>query len=55
MSEVRQTPVTAYLTVKGARDAIKLYKRAFGAAQPNGKTKMAKKRKPTKGKKGKRS
>jgi PhnB protein len=32
MADVAQSPVTAYLTVKGGRDAIALYERAFGAA-----------------------
>jgi PhnB protein len=31
MSEAVQSPVTAYLTVKGGLDAIALYERAFGA------------------------
>ena len=31
MSEPKQSAVTAYLTVKGALDAISLYQRAFGA------------------------
>jgi PhnB protein len=31
MSEPTQSPVTAYLTVKGGLDAIALYQRAFGA------------------------
>jgi PhnB protein len=31
MDEITQSPVTPYLTVKGGRDAIGLYERAFGA------------------------
>ena len=31
MAEVKQSPVTAYLTVKGGLKAIKFYRRAFGA------------------------
>jgi PhnB protein len=31
MTDVAQSPVTAYLTVKGGLDAIALYQRAFGA------------------------
>jgi PhnB protein len=32
MTDVAQSPVTAYLTVNGGLDAIALYQRAFGAA-----------------------
>jgi PhnB protein len=31
MTEIAQPPVTAYLAVNGARDAIDFYRRAFGA------------------------